>query len=389
MPFMPASQRGLRQTNPGQILPDDIDGTGSPPPYLVQPGDTQVGGVPGTPDFMPRVGGGPATSLPQRRGGGAPQPQGRYDPNMLSTEDKPGADELSPTTIVLQYLKSKGLPLTAENIRRTVDANARDPNVLGPNLAGYVTPAGRDIELRNAGTEDTSAPPSARGGGGRPLPVPPIPPGASPASPGGTPQVLPMPDAGVPPGGQPPPSMQFPPPIMPAPVGGTPAPQMPPPPVGAANTPPTSPDPIRDAITRAISGPPSTPALPPPPVRPQIAAPPEVPALPAPPPQLALPAPDVPNVVGQSGRPPLALPAPAPNISTSTTLRGQPAPVRVAPGNRIQGAPIQPGPVAGPLGRAVVGGIAGASRGIPGAIAGAAPGAIDLGRYIAKGLHLY
>jgi hypothetical protein len=48
---------------------------------------------------------------------------------MLQT-DVP-ADPLSPTTLILNYLTSRGYQPNAENIRRAVEANARDPGVLG------------------------------------------------------------------------------------------------------------------------------------------------------------------------------------------------------------------------------------------------------------------
>lgn len=291
----------------------------------------------------------------------------RYDPNMVSTEDKPDADPLSPTTIVLNYLKERGYPLTAENIRRTVEANARDPGAIGGNVANYTRSGGGDVELRNASTEGTSASPAPRAKPGFPQPINPSWQTVEPWPTQSSSQPS-LPNAGAPNGGLP-----LPPPMLPgepSPVGGGTPPEIAPPP-----------DPIRDAITRAISGPPEAPALPAPPVRPQIAAPPEVPALPAPSPQLALPAPEVPNVVGQSGRP--ALPAPQPDIGP-----------KIAPGPRVQGAPIMQTPATRAIPRIVAGAGAGAARGgVPGAIAGgataAAPELLDLGKYIAKGLHLY
>jgi hypothetical protein len=321
----------------------------------------------------------------------------RYDPNMVSTEDTPNADPLSPTTIVLKYLKERGYPLTAENIRRAVEGNARDPGAFGGNVVNYTRgDTGGNVELRNAGPEGTSAAPS---GSRRGLPVPPQPPGGatppmdkrdSSSTGDGSP---PLPDAGSPDVGTPMAPLFMPPPAEGAQVSSPVTPQMPPPPAGAAVATPTPPDPIRDAITRAISGPPEVPALPAPPVRPQIAAPPEVPALPAPAPQLALPAPETPRVP--------ALPAPEPGLGDfSGEVQGPPGgrvrvgnvTPKIAPGPRVQGAPIQPGPVAGPLGRAAVGGVTGFKRGgVGGAAAGAAPGVSELIDNILSGrnLHLY
>jgi hypothetical protein len=71
-----------------------------------------------------------------------------FDPNRV-----PDEGDISPQTLVFNYLKSKGLPLNADNVRRTIEANARDPGVLGPNVV-----AG----LRNTGTEDSNP----RGSGG-------------------------------------------------------------------------------------------------------------------------------------------------------------------------------------------------------------------------------
>ena len=50
-------------------------------------------------------------------------------------EARPGG-ELSPTTIILQQLKRQGVPLTADNIRRAVVANARNTNQAGPDPVG-------------------------------------------------------------------------------------------------------------------------------------------------------------------------------------------------------------------------------------------------------------
>lgn len=105
---------------------------------------------------------------------------------MPKVDDNPPGGELSPTTIILNDLKRRGVPITPDNIRRAVIANARDPGTSGPDL-GYVSDTGRQISLRNAAPE-TDGPGVGQGGnvagkvegsgrgGGRNLPVPPVPP---------------------------------------------------------------------------------------------------------------------------------------------------------------------------------------------------------------------
>jgi len=73
--------------------------------------------------------------------------------------DRTGQDALSPTTMVLNYLKERGFQPTSENVRRALEANARDPGV---------------IEGLRSDTSATNDPVGA--GGGARLPVPPIPP---------------------------------------------------------------------------------------------------------------------------------------------------------------------------------------------------------------------
>jgi hypothetical protein len=100
-------------------------------------------------------------------------------------------DTLSPTTLILNYLQSKGLPPNAENIRRTLMANASDPSLI-PGLRNDVPGAGG----ADAGNPKTSGAVGKGGnaatrieGGGNALPVPPIPPkggggGSGPAASG-------------------------------------------------------------------------------------------------------------------------------------------------------------------------------------------------------------
>lgn len=87
-----------------------------------------------------------------------------------------GDDAMSPTTMVLNYLKARGYQPTSENVRRALEANMRDP--------GVITGLRSDRGATEA--EDQAAMAAARGGGGgggSRLPVPPIPPTQTPAGP--------------------------------------------------------------------------------------------------------------------------------------------------------------------------------------------------------------
>ena len=74
-----------------------------------------------------------------------------YDPNMISTE--PTTDALSPTTIVLQYLKSKGIPLNAGNISQALRDHAGDPNAFRSADA----PGGLTLDRASTEAEDQAA----------------------------------------------------------------------------------------------------------------------------------------------------------------------------------------------------------------------------------------
>jgi hypothetical protein len=84
-------------------------------------------------------------------------------------------DQLSPTTMVLNYLQRQGLPRTSENVRRALEANARD-NTTIPGLINQAPPAPTAI--------DTQANAPGRGGPGRATSAAPAP--ATPAPPGGS-----------------------------------------------------------------------------------------------------------------------------------------------------------------------------------------------------------
>jgi len=76
-----------------------------------------------------------------------------------------GSAQYSPMTLLMRYFNSQGIAPSADNIRRAIEQNARQPGTI-PGL-------------RNAAPEDSSpAVPSTRvgSGGGQQLPVPPVPP---------------------------------------------------------------------------------------------------------------------------------------------------------------------------------------------------------------------
>lgn len=288
--------------------------------------------------------------------------------------------ELSPTTMVLNYLKARGYQPTTENVRRALEANAWNPGA----ISGLRSDVAAIDPTDTGGSKKTSAPPSNTNvDSGRVSVEGQVGPGSG--------------STGLSPNQPPPraldwlrevgptaPAPTLPPPADGATVGST-GPATMPPRTGAAVA---LPDPIAEAVTKALSGPPGQLALPAPEGQ-------NMPRIEGPAPQLALPAP--------SGQP--ALPAPTPGLGgipntppqANTAPQGEPGgqvrlgnvQMKPAPGPQVQGYPIQEGPFLGPLRRGVVGGVAGSRGGIPGAIIGAAPGAIDLGKYIAKNLHLY
>lgn len=85
----------------------------------------------------------------------------------------------SPTSLVLGYLASKGLPPSTENVRRALEANQRDPSII-PGLTNDV-----------AGVDPTGG----QAPRGNNLPVPPIPPNNR-ATGGGEPQTTSAPPSG-------------------------------------------------------------------------------------------------------------------------------------------------------------------------------------------------
>ena len=86
----------------------------------------------------------------------------------------PGDDMQSPTTMVLNYLKARGYQPTTENVRRALEANARDPGVIEGLRSGTASTEEEDqaamAAARGGGSRNTSAapatPPPTPGTGG-------------------------------------------------------------------------------------------------------------------------------------------------------------------------------------------------------------------------------
>ena len=324
----------------------------------------------------------PPPPPPQQRRGSPPARRAAEpasDPNMLQT-DVP-ADPLSPVTLILNYLKSRGYQPSAENIRRTVEANARDPGVLGADPVAGLRNARASTEA-----EDQAAMRAAggRGGGGgdgglvREEGSWDVPGGKTSSAPPATPSTWRGPFSGPPDptntltttADQ---AMRFAVPNIPGPEYGLTSDYTRPPlrgpwgGGGGGGPSPTEPPPtgpVGDAVTRALEGPPEQLRLPGPPEVPRLPPPsalpnPGVPVPEVAPAPMAAPMPGVPNVVGQSARPP-----------------------SIAPGNRIQGAPI----IASPLQKAIpkIGlGILSRNPGmVAGSVASAAPEVMDIAKQI-------
>lgn len=399
----------------GRIIPDNA-GARPPPPggFQFSPDPEQTQPTSLQPRSNVSVRKQPTSPVPPQRGGAPPAARG-YDPNMVSTEDT--SDQLSPTSLVLNYLKSKGITPTAGNIKAAINANALNPGQFGPFQISDPSPGG--TQLRNAGVEDSNparaitralqptrwdlTEPDAR------WDVPQHPPGLSDNRPIIGSKTMPGPGPGT--------DMELPKvplPTLPPDEGalvrsGGPSEMPPPTRANAVALPEPSINPMETAMQRAIGGPPQVPQLP---------APPEVPRLPAPAPQLALPAPDVPVRPQIAPVPEVpALPAPTPGLGGfDNAPQGEPGGrVRVgnvtpkaAPGKPVQGYPIEQTPFSRGVGGAATGAAAGAAgkgpipglRGVPGAVAGGVAGAAgplidaygpsvkEIVPYIMRNLHL-
>jgi len=264
--------------------------------------------------------------LPQRRGNPPAQqraaPQGRFDPNMMATEEP--TDPLSPTTLVFNYLKSRGIPLTAGNISQALRDNARDPGVFGPDpIAGLRnTRASTEAEDQAAMAAARGGRGGARGGGDGGLVREE---GTWDVSGGGNPKTSAAPSAATLPGPNNMPRIIEPiTDVSPTPNVGRPGGGG-----GPALPPPTDPT-LSRGIDRAIGAPEQPLALPPPQAR--LPAPPEIPmpGLPTAPEAAAVPAVPPPPVAPQAA-------APVPRVTVSEEPNvpfNSPSP-RVAPTNAI------------------------------------------------------
>jgi hypothetical protein len=291
-----------------------------------------------------------------------------------------GGDEASPTTLVLNYLKQRGYQPSSENVRRALEANARDPGVIpgmlnmtaerdtggggGARRSSFPQPVNLSMEntLPAPGGKTTSAPPAF-----------------SPIKDVVTPDVAPAPQAAGPP-------------VVPevprAPIDialdRATAPQLPAPqPTPALPAPPE---------VTALPAPANMPQLPGAPARPAIAGPPDVPQIAAPPRQIT--GPPAPNEAPVAGGEPIAMPDQSPQGNPGAQVRVRP---KIAPGPRVQGAPIESTPFTRAIPRVVAGAAAGAARGAPAGPLGATGGAIlggagavapDIIPYIMRNLHL-
>lgn len=299
------------------------------------------------------------------------QPSGNSALNALPVDQR-GNDPLSPTTLIYNYLRQQGMPLTSENVSRALSANSRQPGIIpspDANMPGAPMPIPmiNDVPGANTGggSSKRSAPPAARWDvpsdqARWDLPTS-ILKGASPQP------YIPLPNAGAPAIGEPAPPMTLPPPAPPANVGAAPLPTIPPPPAAAAAQVPSPIPP--EAMAKAVP--------------PELPAPPALPQLPAPRPQLALPAPEVPQA------PRIAAPPEVPRISAPSPQLALPA-----PGKQFRGAPIEMpniGPRAGPAltGAGIGGRVAGpVGAAVGGGLGALAPEGRALTDYIMKNLHL-
>lgn len=80
---------------------------------------------------------------------------------------------------VRDYLMSKGVPITPDNIRRAVTQQARNPEVDGPDPIANLRVQGLD----NANVDQAQRPPGTQSASQPPLPTPPIPPAGAPTAP--------------------------------------------------------------------------------------------------------------------------------------------------------------------------------------------------------------
>src|SRR3954453_4765479 len=85
----------------------------------------------------------------------------------------PSTDPRSSNSLIHGYLASKGLPLTAENVRRALEANNANPGMIKNSASSLVN------SLPSTEAEDQAAMAAragGRAGGGSNVPTPPVPP---------------------------------------------------------------------------------------------------------------------------------------------------------------------------------------------------------------------
>jgi len=83
--------------------------------------------------------------------------------DMVSTADD--TDELSPTALILKQLDRQGVPRTAANIRRAVQANAREGGASGPDPVAGLRNTAAEEEAPSKPTARKAASKSSGGGG--------------------------------------------------------------------------------------------------------------------------------------------------------------------------------------------------------------------------------
>ena len=93
--------------------------------------------------------------------------------NTVISSTQSSEDTLSPTVIIHNYLRSKNLPLTSENINRALEANANNPGVIQGLQNDLPQQSEMDITGERSAPTPVKTNSSASTGD---LPIPPIPP---------------------------------------------------------------------------------------------------------------------------------------------------------------------------------------------------------------------
>ena len=105
-------------------------------------------------------------------------------PSVQNSTSSSSGDPLSPTTIILNRLRSQGVPITPENIRRAVTEMGRASNQAGPDVSpdlrvGLVEDSGPSVGQRGNVAKRVEGGGRTPAGRGRGLPIPPVPPGGA------------------------------------------------------------------------------------------------------------------------------------------------------------------------------------------------------------------